>query len=77
MFLKNVIIGFAIYYILKSLITFIYLKNKYVSDNLSDIREIVKEEKKGYLDEPSTKTLKLQRAEAELRKRAKNKKVGK
>jgi len=77
MFLKYVIIGFAIFYVLKSLITFVYLKNKYVNDNLSDIRELVKEEKKGYLDEPSTKTLKLQRAEEELRKKARAEKLKK
>ena len=60
-FLKNVICVFAIYYIVKSIFTFIYYRHKYLKENISDVKEIVKEDKKGYLDEESTKTLKEQK----------------
>ena len=74
-FLRTVILVFVAYYFIKSLITLIYLRNKYLKDNISDVKEIVKEEKESYLDEESTKTLKLQKAEEELRKKAKAEKL--
>ncbi len=57
-FLENVICAFVIYYIVKSISTLIYYKHKYLKENMSDVKEIVKEETKGYLDEESKKTLK-------------------
>lgn len=48
---------FAIYYVAKSI--FINRKiNKEYMDSLSDVKEIVKEDEKGYLDEDSTKIIK-------------------
>lgn len=70
-FMKKVIIGFAIYYIIKSLWTLIHIRFSYLKDNISDIKELVKEEKTSYIDEESTKTLKLQKAKDEIRKNAK------
>ena len=64
-FLKYTIICFGVYYILKSFIT------SYLRKNLSDVKEIVKEEKESYIDEESTKTLKEQKIENEKRKKAK------
>ena len=60
-FLENVICAFVIYYIVKSVFTLIYYRHKYLKDNISDVKEIVKEETKGYLDEESKKTLKEKR----------------
>ena len=60
-FLENVICAFVIYYIVKSIFILIYYRNKYLKDNMSDVKEIVKEETKGYLDEESKKTLKEKR----------------
>ena len=57
-FLENVICAFVIYYIVKSISTLIYYRHKYLKENMSDVKEIVKEETKGYLDEESKKTLK-------------------
>lgn len=57
-FLLNIIIVFIIYYILKSIFIVVYYRNKYLKDNYSDVKEILKEDKKGYLDEESKKTLK-------------------
>lgn len=57
-FLENVIIVYVVYYIVKSIVTAIYYKNKYLKENMSDVKEIVKDDKKGYLDEESKKTLK-------------------
>lgn len=57
-FLQKVIIAFVIYYIIKSIYIGIHYRNKYLKENISDVKEIVKEEKKGYLDEESKKTLK-------------------
>lgn len=70
-FMKSTILGFAIYYLAKSSITFLKLRHNYLKDNISDIKELVKENKESYLEEQSTKTLKLQKAEKELRKKVK------
>lgn len=48
---------FCIYYIFKSLFIAIRERNNYIRNNISDVKEIVKDHKKGYLDEESTKTL--------------------
>ena len=74
-FLKIVSLGFLIYYIFKSFITFWHLRHSYLKENMSDVKEIVKEEKEGYLDEESIKTLKLQKVEAEMRKKAREEKI--
>ena len=66
--LKNVILVFAVYYFLKMFIMSIHTRNKYIRENMSDVKEIVKEEKESYIDEESTKTLKKQKIEAEKRK---------
>lgn len=76
-FMKNVILGFGIYYLAKSCITLWHIRHSYLKDNISDIKELVKEDKESYLDEQSTKTLKLQKAEAEMRKKARNEKMKK
>ena len=76
-FMKTVITGFAIYYVIKSFITFFHMRHSYLKENMSDIKELVKEDKEGYLDEQSTKTLKLQKAENEMRKRARKEKIKK
>lgn len=53
-------IFFAVYYIAKELI--IYRKmEKYHLNNLSDVKEILKEREESYLDEKSTKTLREQK----------------
>ena len=75
--LKNVILVFAVYYFLKMFIMSIHTRNKYIRENMSDVKEIVKEEKESYIDEESTKTLKKQKIEAEKRKKAKEEKVKK
>ena len=59
-FLKYAIIGFAIYYIAKSVGEFLYMRHSYLKENMSDVNEIVKREKESYIDEESTKTLKEQ-----------------
>lgn len=48
---------YTVYYVFKSILTAIYLRNNYIKNNISDVKEIVKDEKKGYLDEESKKTL--------------------
>jgi len=74
-FLRNVVIVFAVYYIVKSLGTFIYTKHRYIKNNISDIKELVKEEKKeGYINQESTKSLKEQKIENEKRKKEKEEK---
>ena len=74
-FLRNVGIVFAVYYIVKSLGTFIYIKHHYIKNNMSDIKELVKEEKKeGYLNQESTKSLKQQKIENEKRKKEREEK---
>ncbi len=57
-FLENLTCLFFVYYIIKSIFTFAYYRHKHLKENISDVKEIVKEEKKGYLDEKSKKTLK-------------------
>ena len=74
-FLKYTILIFFIYYTLKSIISLLHIRNSYLRENLSDVKEIVKEEKEGYIDEESTKTLKEQKLENEKRKKAKEKKI--
>lgn len=74
-FLRNSIISFGIYYIIKSFLISFHTKNKYFRENMSDVKEIVKEEKESYIDEESTKTLKEQKIEAEKRKKAKEEKA--
>ena len=74
-FLKYTILGFFVYYIIKSVITLLHVRNSYLRKNLSDVKEIVKEEKESYIDEESTKTLKEQKIEDEKRKKAKENKA--
>lgn len=69
-FLRNATIVFFIYYLVKSLGTLIYKRHKYLKENLSDIKELVKEEKESYIDEESVKTLKEQKIKEEKRKKA-------
>ncbi len=58
-FLKIILIVFSIYFVLKSIILALVFKNKYIRDNMSDVKEIVKkDEVKGYLNEKSEKTIK-------------------
>ena len=77
---------FAIYYIFKSIFTGIYIRNDYLKNNISDVKEIVKDNKKGYIDEKSTKTLsenkknaqkqeEQKKEEKELEKNKENKKT--
>ena len=75
--LKNSIVVFLIYYILKSIFTLIHTRNSYLSENMSDVKEIVKEEKESYIDEESTKTLKNQKIEAEKKKKLKEERLKK
>ncbi len=57
---------FTIYYIFKSIFTGIYLRNDYLKYNISDVKEIVKDDKKaGYIDEKSTKTLRENKTKKE------------
>lgn len=70
-FLKYTILGFFIYYSVKSIVTLLHIRNSYLRENISDVKEIVKEEKESYIDEESTKTLKEQKIESEKRKKAK------
>ena len=74
-FLKYAILIFGGYYVSKSFITLLHIRNSYLRKNLSDVKEIVKEEKEGYIDEDSTKTLKQQKIENEKRKKAKENKT--
>lgn len=65
-FLMLTSVFFTVYYIIK--IGVIYLKTKINhKNNLSDIRDLLKPEDKGYLHEESNKTLKIRREE-EIRK---------
>ena len=76
-FLKIIITILAVYYVVKSLWIYLHKKHTYLKENLSDVKEIVKEDKKGYIDEESTKTLKVEKEEAELRKKARAEKIKK
>ncbi len=57
-YLKNVALLFSLYYVAKSCIMSVVYRNNYIKNNISDVKEIVKDEKNGYLDEESAKTLK-------------------
>lgn len=57
-YLKNLSLFFFIYYIIKSIGTLFYIRYNYLKNNLSDVKEIVKETKESYIDEESIKTLK-------------------
>ena len=74
-FMRNVILVFLVYYLAKSIGTLLYKRNKYLKENMSDIKELVKEEKEGYIDEESTKTLKEQKLKEEKLKEEKRKKA--
>ena len=74
-FLKNSITAFGIYYIVKSVTSFLHTRNKYLRENMSDIKELVKEEKQSYIDEESTKILKAQKFEVEKRKKSKEENI--
>ena len=66
LFLMLTSVFFTVYYIIK--IGVIYVKTKINhKNNLSDIRDLLKPEDKGYLHEESNKTLKIRREE-EIRK---------
>lgn len=74
-FLRTVITIFFAYYIVKSIVTSIRIRNRYIRENMSDIKELVKKEaEKSYIDEESTKTLKQDKIEAEKRKKAREEK---
>lgn len=68
-FLKNVVLIFTIYYLIKSCIGVVYYRHNYIKNNISDVKEIVKEERKGYIDEESVKTLKERRKKQEESKK--------
>ena len=70
-FLRNALIIFTIYYLLKVGISTICIKNKYLKENMSDVKEILKDEKKGYIDEESVKTLKERKIKEEKSKLSK------
>ena len=74
-FFKIFTIVFLVYYIIKSIVILVYLKHDYLRKNISDVKEIVKEEKKGYIDEESTKTLKEKKVEEEKRMKAREAKI--
>ena len=59
-YLKNIALLFSFYYVVKSCIMMIIYRNNYIKNNISDVKEIVKDDKIGYLDEESEKTLKKQ-----------------
>ena len=68
-FLKNVVLIFTIYYLIKSCIGVVYYRHNNIKNNISDVKEIVKEERKGYIDEESVKTLKERRKKQEESKK--------
>ena len=76
-YLNNFLLIFLSYYIIKSFGNFIYTRYNYLKDNLSDVKEIVKEEKNGYLDEDSTKTIKQKKIDDEKRRKIKEQKLKK
>ena len=64
---------YGVYYSIKNFI--IYKKEQIKHENnLSDVRDIIKEEKESYIDEESTKTLKQKKELEEIRKKQKAKK---
>lgn len=64
---------YGVYYSIKNFIIYKKEQIKHES-NLSDVREIIKEEKESYIDEESTKTLKAKKELEEKRKNQKAKK---
>jgi hypothetical protein len=64
-FLKLIVMIFAIYYIVKSIVYAFFKRYEYLKDNMSDVKEIVKDEKESYLDEDSKKTLKERKIQEE------------
>lgn len=76
-YLNNFLLIFLIYFIIKSFGNLLYTRYNYLKDNLSDVKEIVKEEKNGYLDEESTKTIKQQKIDNEKRIKMKEQKLKK
>lgn len=64
---------YGVYYSIKNFIIYKKEQIKHES-NLSDVREIIKDEKESYIDEESTKTLKAKKELEEKRKNQKAKK---
>jgi hypothetical protein len=64
-FLKLIIMIFVIYYVVKSIVYAFWVRYEYLKDNMSDVKEIVKDEKESYLDEDSKKTLKERKIQEE------------
>jgi hypothetical protein len=64
-FLKLIIMIFVIYYVVKSIVYAFWVRYEYLKDNMSDVKEIVKDEKESYLDEDSKKTLKERKIKEE------------
>ena len=54
-YLRNLSLIFLIYYVVKSILTLLYVRYNYLKDNLSDVKEIVKESKQSYIDEKGVK----------------------
>ena len=69
------IVLFTVYYIFKSIFTLINIRNNYIKNNISDVKEIVQDHKKGYLDEESNKTLKEKKKKQESKEKVVNKKI--
>ena len=63
-FTKVLPIFWAIYYDFKIMIIYIKNKNDY-KNNISDVKKIIKNERKGYLDEESTKIIRERRNNSE------------
>lgn len=61
-----------IYYFAKSIVIVLLDRYNYLKNNLSDVKEIVKDDKKGYLDEESNKTLKIRKEEEKKKNQDKN-----
>jgi len=57
-FIKYITIIFFVYYFIKSIYSALLIRYKYIRENISDVKEIVKDDKKSYLDEESSKTIK-------------------
>lgn len=75
--LTTTVVAFSIYYFSKTLVTFLLERYKYLKENMSDVKEIVKDEKKGYIDEESQKTLKERKQKEEEMKKKKTEKINK
>lgn len=72
-FLINILILFIVYYFVKSIVVVLCIRKKFLKENISDVKEIVKEEKKGYIDEDSKKTLKERKKAAQKKGSSKKK----